>query len=58
MKGIITHGNNTHCKANKSRDEIIDEDTEYTKCLGFKITEKEKTLPIMYWIPKMHKNCI
>ena len=30
--------------------------TEYTKCLGFKITEKEKATPIMYWIPKMHKN--
>ena len=24
--------------------------------MGFEITEKEKTLPIMYWIPKMHKN--
>ena len=22
----------------------------------FKITEKEKALPIMYWIPKAHKN--
>ena len=29
---------------------------EYTKRFGFKITEKEKTLPIIYWIPKMHKN--
>ena len=54
--GIIGHGNNTCCKANKSYDEIVDENTKYTKRLGFKITEKEKTLPIMYWIPKMHKN--
>ena len=29
---------------------------ECTKHLGFKIAEKEKTLLIMYWIPKMHKN--
>ena len=29
---------------------------EYTKRLGYKITEKEKALSIMYWISKMHKN--
>ena len=38
----------------QSRDEIIDENTEYTKRLGFKITEKEKK--ISKCIPKMHKN--
>ena len=54
--GITGHGNNTYCKANENYDEIIDENTEYTKRLGFKITEKEKATPIMYWIPKMHKN--
>ena len=32
----------------KIYDKIIDEKVEYTKCLGFKITEKEKTLPILY----------
>ena len=30
--------------------------TKNAKRLGFKITEKGKTLPITYWIPKMHKN--
>ena len=54
--GVIGDGNNTYCKANKICDEIIDENTEYTKRLGFKILEKEKALPIMYSIPKMHKN--
>ena len=39
---LIAHGNNTYCKANKSCDEMIDENTEYTKSLDFKITEKEK----------------
>ena len=24
--------------------------------LGFKMTGKEELLPIMYWIPKIHKN--
>ena len=55
--GVIGYGNNTYCKANKSCDEI-DENAEYTKRLGFKITEKEKALPIMYWIPRMDKNSI
>ena len=45
--GVIVHENNTYYKANKkSYDKIIDEKIEYTKCLGFKITE----------IHKMHKN--
>ena len=35
---------------------IVDENTEYTKRLEDKITEKEKTLPITYLIPKMHNN--
>ena len=51
---VIGHGNNTYCKANKSCDEIIDENV-YIKRLSFKITEKEKTLQIVCWIPKMHK---
>ena len=41
--GIIGHGYNTYYKANKSCDEIIDENTDYNKRLGFKITEKENT---------------
>ena len=51
----------------KSYDELIDEYTkqytkqytkEYTKKLSFKVTVKEKTLPIMYCIFKMDKNPI
>ena len=44
--GVIGHGNNTYCKANKSCDETIDENTECTKCFGFKVTERDKTPPI------------
>ena len=51
--GVIGHGNNTYCKANKSCDKIIDENTEYTKRLGFKITEKKKTLTCRYGISKV-----
>ena len=54
--GVIGHGNNTYCKANKSCDAIIDENLEYTKRLSFKITENVKTLPVINWIPKIHKS--
>ena len=37
---VIGHGNNTYCRGNISREEIIDENTEYSKRLGFKIEEK------------------
>ena len=39
---INGHGNNTYYTANKSCEEIIDENTEYIKRLGFKTTEKKK----------------
>ena len=40
--GVIGPRNNTYAKANKSSNEMIDESTQYTKRLGFNITEKEK----------------
>ena len=55
--GHIGPGNSsTYEKVSKSKDEIIEENCEYSKRSGFKLDEKEKELPIMYWIPKMHKN--
>ena len=42
----------------KSCAELIDENNEYTTQLGFKVTEKENTLPIMYWIFEMDENPI
>ena len=44
MKGTIGHGYNTYCKANKSCDEITDENAKYTKRLNFKITEKKTNI--------------
>ena len=40
----------------KKKTKTQNENTEYTIRLGFKITEKENTLPVIYWIPKIHKN--
>ena len=53
--GIIGEGNNTYEKAGKSEAEVIDENVHYAAHLGFKVTDRERALPSMYWMPKMHK---
>ena len=53
---VVTSGKSYLKVTQKSCDEIRDENNEYTKRLGFKITEKEKALPTMSCTPKMHKN--
>ena len=45
--GVNEHGNKTYWKTEKSCDELIEENTKHHESLFFKITEKEKTLPIM-----------
>ena len=41
-----------------SRDKLSIIDNNVSLCIryGLKVSEKEKCLPIMYWMPKMHKN--
>ena len=56
--GVLGNGSFTYEKASQSKDEIVDENQEYSKRLGYCLSEKEKDLPTMYWIPKMHKNPI
>ena len=54
---LIGHGNGTYCKAYESFYELNDENTEYSKCLGFKVIKKIiKTLPT--WILKTNKTSI
>ena len=43
----------SYCKASKSCDELIDGNIKYTN--NFRVTEKEKTLRIMYWTPEMYR---
>ena len=54
--GHIGAGNSTYEKIEKSKEEIIEENVMYAERSGFEVDEKGKQLPIMYWIPKMHKN--
>ena len=53
--GILGDGSDTYERANRSKEEIIDDNRIYSERLGYKLSEKEKDLPTMYWIPKMHK---
>ena len=55
---ILENGSSTYKKTGRSKEEIIDENQEYSERLGYSLSEKEKDLPAMYWIPKMHKNPI
>ena len=54
--GLLGNQSNTYKISSKSKQEIINDNTSYSKRLGFKINEQEKELPIMYWTPKMHKD--
>ena len=49
-------GNQTYEKVNKNQEEINQDNLEYNTSLKFFIGSKDKTLPIMYWIPKLNKN--
>ena len=49
-------GNPTYTHADRESIDIISENCEYTSRLGYDVSENDKILPIMYWIPKMHKS--
>ena len=54
--GILDAGNETYEKINKHQEEIIPDNLETNTRLKFSNGSKDKSLPIMYWIPKLHKN--
>ena len=51
-------GNDTYLHSEKDLETIVKENEEMCKKFGLALTEKFKTLPVMYWTPKMHKNPI
>ena len=56
--GLFNSEYKTHSKASHSVKEIIQANTNYCKKFKLNITELDKSLPIMYWLPKMHKTAI
>ena len=56
--GILDVGNRTYTPSERGRDEIISENCEYTSKLGYSVSDEDKILPVMSWIPKMDKTPI
>ena len=54
--GILDAENDTYEKINKNQEEIIQDNLEYNTRLKLCNGSRDKSLPIMYWIPKLHKN--
>ena len=46
--GILGDGSETYEKADRSKEDIIDENQVYSEKLGYTLSEKEKYLPTMY----------
>ena len=54
--GILSSPSDTYADTQKSREEIIDDNLQYSKHLKLEPDDKDLDLPVMYWTPKMHKN--
>ena len=52
--GVIGIKSPTYQLSEKNRYEIIDNNIQLSEQYGLKLTEKQKSLPTMYWTPKMH----
>jgi len=56
--GIMSEDNPTYKISSKTKEEIIFENVCFSKTFGLNPDDNDKSLPIMYWTPKMHKNPI
>ena len=54
--GVNATPSETYSPAQKSKDEIIFDNIEYSKHLKLQPNENDAVLPVMYWTPKMHKS--
>ena len=53
--GIIGGGNPTYSISNRSKEDILDENITYNKRLNLEVKDEDNKLPLMYWLPKLHK---
>lgn len=54
--GIPNGSSQTYERLDTDYHKIINDNIELCKKYGLQVGEREQCLPIMYWIPKMHKN--
>ena len=50
--------NYTYSKTNFTKDNIIKNNENYCQKFDHKLTEKDLSLPVMYWLSKLHKTPI
>ena len=50
--------NSTYPKSNFSKDDIIKNDKNYCQKFHLNLTDKNRSLSIIYWLPKLHKTSI
>ena len=53
--GATTSSSDTYTMINKPKNEIIEDNIQYSKKIRLKPEDKDSDLPVMYWTPKMHK---
>ena len=53
---LTTPGQNTYQLTNLSFNNVIEGTCRFSEDMGIKVNEVMKDIPIIYWIPKMHKN--
>ena len=52
----VNGGSNTYKLSSLGQEELINNNIKFCKKFDLNVTEKEKALPIMYWLPKIHKH--
>ena len=57
-RGLSNSKSKTYSKATHSIEEIIQANIIYRKRFDLNIKEIDKSLSIMYWLPKIHKKSI
>ena len=56
--GIPGGNSDTYCLTNKDIKEILENNVQICRNFGLELIENEKCLPLMYWMPKLHKTPI
>ena len=54
--GVPGDASSTYKLSDKDPNEIVQNNSEYCEKLGINLEDRLKTLPFMYWLPKMHYN--
>ena len=56
--GMPDNSSETYKVSDLNKEVIIQNNVEFCAKYNFKVSDEQKTLPIIYWIPKMHKTPI